>query len=272
MTTATISTANTSIQLTIEKVIVLFASLMVLTFGLNAQTIQDVLRVSVNGNGYTDEAIVRFHENATSGYDVNLDAYKMFSFNNDVPQIFTLVDETEEFAINALPSLIEETSVVLNVQVGISGTYTITVSFSDFNEDVSVMLEDTKNGNMVDFRQEMTYTSTFEVTDMTDRFVLHFVPASSVSKGTSFNTNTENTNNSTVGMNEEENSVNIYTVNNIVKVENFKGEVKVYNLRGEEVANTTSEGQVDLTVSASGYFIVAVVNNGSVNTQKVYIK
>ncbi|MBT7828433.1 MAG: hypothetical protein HN600_17745, partial [Bacteroidetes bacterium] len=147
-----------------------------------------------------------------------------------------------------------------------------TVSFSDFNEDVSVMLEDTKNGNMVDFRQEMTYTSTFEVTDMTDRFVLHFVPASSVSKGTSFNTNTENTNNSTVGMNEEENSVNIYTVNNIVKVENFKGEVKVYNLRGEEVANATSEGQVDLTVSASGYFIVAVVNSGSVNTQKVYIK
>ncbi|MBT3934919.1 MAG: hypothetical protein HOF35_11720, partial [Bacteroidetes bacterium] len=91
-------------------------------------------------------------------------------------------------------------------------------------------------------------------------------------KGTSFNTNTENTNNSTVGMNEEENSVNIYTVNNIVKVENFKGEVKVYNLRGEEVANATSEGQVDLTVSASGYFIVAVVNSGSVNTQKVYIK
>ena len=246
---------------------------MVLTFGLNAQTIQDVLRVSVNGNGYTDEAIVRFHENATSGYDVNLDAYKMFSFNNDVPQIFTLVDETEEFAINALPSLTEETSVVLNVQVGISGTYTITVSFSDFNEDVSVMLEDTKNGNMVDFRQEMSYTSTFEVTDMTDRFVLHFVPASSVSNGTNFNTNTENTNNSTVGMNEEENSVNIYTVNNIVKVENFKGEVKVYNLRGEEVANTTSEGNVDLTVNTtSGYFIVAVVNSGSVNTQKVYIK
>jgi len=63
MTTATISTANTSIQLTIEKVIVLFASLMVLTFGLNAQTIQDVLRVSVNGNGYTDEAIVRSASN-----------------------------------------------------------------------------------------------------------------------------------------------------------------------------------------------------------------
>ncbi|MBT6835637.1 MAG: hypothetical protein HOA61_06290, partial [Bacteroidetes bacterium] len=56
MTTATIATANTSIQLTIEKVIILFVSLMVLTFGLNAQTIQDVLRVSVNGNGYTDEA------------------------------------------------------------------------------------------------------------------------------------------------------------------------------------------------------------------------
>ena len=74
-------------------------------------------------------------------------------------------------------------------------------------------------------------------------------------------------------MNEEENSVNIYTVNNIVKVENFKGEVKVYNLRGEEVANTTSEGNVDLTVNTtSGYFIVAVVNSGSVNTQKVYIK
>jgi len=196
----------------------------------------------------------------------------MFSFNNDVPQIFTLVDETEEFAINALPSLTEETSVVLNVQVGISGTYSISFNFSDFNNDVTVMLEDSKNGNMIDVRSEMTYTSTFELTDMTDRFILHFVPASSVSNGTNFNTNTENTNNSTVGMNEEENSVNIYTVNNIVKVENFKGEVKVYNLRGEEVANTTSEGQVDLTVSASGYFIVALVNNGSVNTQKVYIK
>jgi hypothetical protein len=274
MTTTTTATATISFQLTIEKVIVLFASLMALTFGLHAQNIQDVLRVSVNGNGYTDEAIVRFHEEATAGYDVNYDAYKMFSFNNDVPQIYTVAEGTEEFAINALPSLTEETSVQLNIQVGISGTYTITVNFSDFNYDVRVMLEDTKNGNTIDFRQEMTYTATLEVTDMKDRFVLHFVAASNLSNGSSFNTNNNNEEtNNTVGMNEENNDVRIYTINNIVKVENFKGEVKVYNLRGEEVANTTSEGNVDLTVNTtSGYFIVAVVNNGSVNTQKVYIK
>jgi hypothetical protein len=177
MTTATTTTATTNIQISIEKVIVLFASLIALTFSLHAQNIQDVLRVYVNGNGYSDEAIVRFHENATTGYDFDFDAYKMFSFNEDVPQIYTLANETEEFAINTLPSLTAETSVSLNVEVGISGTYSIRVNFSDFNDDVRVILEDSKNGNMVDLRAEMTYSTTFEVTDNADRFVLHFIPS-----------------------------------------------------------------------------------------------
>jgi hypothetical protein len=273
MTTATTTTATTNIQISIEKVIVLFASLIALTFSLHAQNIQDVLRVYVNGNGYSDEAIVRFHENATTGYDFDFDAYKMFSFNEDVPQIYTLANETEEFAINTLPSLTAETSVSLNVEVGISGTYSIRVNFSDFNDDVRVILEDSKNGNMVDLRAEMTYSTTFEVTDNADRFVLHFIPSSSVSNGTSYTANNEeDSQEQTTSIEENNTSANIYTAGNTVKVDNFSGQVSIYNINGEEVASTSSEGSVELNVSTTGYYIVAVSSNGTMSTQKVYVK
>ncbi|MBL6964694.1 MAG: T9SS type A sorting domain-containing protein, partial [Bacteroidetes bacterium] len=97
-----------------------------------------------------------------------------------------------------------------------------------------------------------------------------------ISNGSSFETKTnkeDSRNGDTVGMNEEENEVKIYSVNKRVKVEHATGEVKVYNLNGEEVASTTSDGNAELTVNSNpGYFIVAVINEAQIKTQKVYIQ
>ncbi|MEI6750390.1 MAG: hypothetical protein WCM93_14630, partial [Bacteroidota bacterium] len=48
------------------------------SFLKDAAVAQQMLKLSVDGNGYSDETYVRFVESATSGFDQALDAYKLF--------------------------------------------------------------------------------------------------------------------------------------------------------------------------------------------------
>jgi uncharacterized iron-regulated protein len=95
----------------------------------------------------------------------------------------------------------------------------------------------------------------------------------SVSNGTSYTANNEeDSQEQTTSIEENNTSANIYTAGSTVKVDNFSGQVSIYNINGEEVASTSSEGSVELNVSTTGYYIVAVSSNGTMSTQKVYVK
>ncbi len=63
-----------------------------------------LIRLKVNYSNYFDETLIKINEFASDNFDDNFDAYKHYSWNNQVPQIFTLNKEKNlNYAINSFP-------------------------------------------------------------------------------------------------------------------------------------------------------------------------
>jgi hypothetical protein len=138
------------------------------------QTItDDFVKLDLSGNGYKDEAIVRFNSNASAAFDNNLDAMKFFSFNSNVPGMAT-VSNAVNYSVNALPLLTNNISLPLKVQVGVSGTYTIHLdSLSNLPVGTCLTLEDLLTGTTTDLRTNSSYSFYIKNTTVSTRFIIH---------------------------------------------------------------------------------------------------
>ena len=209
--------------------------------------LNNVLKLEVAANGYTDETAIIFREDATTGFDTQYDAHKLFSLNSAVPQIYSTANNF--MAVNILPDII---SVAIDVKANDGESITIAaVETSDFE---NVYLEDLYTGSVTNLiTEDYTFTS-FEGVE--DRFIVHFLPLS-------------------VGNNMEE-LINIYSHQQDVFVivpESTQGEIFIYNMMGQVVANTQINGTLnEVTLKESGYYIVKVVSAENTITQKVFIK
>jgi PKD repeat protein len=133
---------------TLTKCIVWLALLPVTAL---AQT--DALKLRIEGNNFSDEAIVRFVPDATEGYDGNYDAWKLFSMNQQVPSIYTRIDSLTPLSINGLPIFQEKRTVEIFVDINAAGSYTIIPSEpGPFAAGVCIMLEEVQTGNYYDLR------------------------------------------------------------------------------------------------------------------------
>ncbi len=141
-------------------------------FGLN-----DVMKVKLSGNNYSDETVVRFLPGATQGFDSQWDAHKFFSLNPNVPQIFTRSNITD-LAINALPSLLRDTVVELHMLIPSAGTYTIQgIEAGAFQQGVSVLLEEISSGNLYDLRTGSIFSFTMDTAALNSpvKFIVRFI-------------------------------------------------------------------------------------------------
>ena len=64
--------------------------------------VADIVRLEVSGNGYTDEAVIRFLDVATQEFDGQWDAHKLFGSVPEAPAIYSM--DNGMMAINSLPS------------------------------------------------------------------------------------------------------------------------------------------------------------------------
>ncbi len=128
----------------------------------------DIVKLKVSGNNYSDETAVYFREEATTGFDGNMDAYQIASFEDSAPYIYSVANGG--MAINVLPEVV---TVPMNVKVGTeTGTYTIeTVSNGEFSE---LYLKDLSTGEITDLN-EKAYTFSY-IPGIESRFELHFAP------------------------------------------------------------------------------------------------
>ncbi len=210
--------------------------------------VADLLKVKVEGNGYADDLAIRFLDDATEGFDFNYDAHKMFAYNVEMPQIYSMANGY--MAINALPAT---TMVPVGFRTAIPGEFTISaIETSEFND---VVLEDLFTGIQTDLISD-SYTFTGTVDDNEDRFIIHFTPLA-------------------VGDNLEDAS-NIYSYHKSIYVivpENTKGYITVYDMMGKEIANSAINGTFNtITLGKSAYYVVKVLSNENVVTEKVFIK
>jgi len=221
----------------------------------------DLLKLRAERNGLTDETVIRFDNSATASFDNVFDAEKMFAFNNDLPQIFSLDTDQNQYAINTLNTLTNNVVVPLGFKTNTAGTHNIMAfDVSSFDSSVEVLLEDAVANTFVDLRQQNTYPFNASAGVTNNRFFVHFNLTT---------TDLENT---------VEGETSIYAYDNNIYVSNVTDEnavMYVYNMLGQEVlshalnANTLNKVSADF---AKGQYIVKVINNSKVNSQKIMIQ
>ena len=223
----------------------------------------NLLKLRVEKGDYNDEAVVLFYPNASQIFDNDFDAYKMFSGNADIPELYTSTQLGEQLAVNTLPDISNNVTIPLGFKTEQDGNYTINAVENTFDENTSVLLEDLEQNEVVDLKIS-DYSFNSGSVNNSDRFLLHFVLEAT----------------GVVNNIEIDNSVSIYSFRNNIYIKNnteniIKGEVVVYNILGEEIIrkqiNNTTLNKITIN-KVSGNYIVRVLTNNKIYSEKVFIK
>jgi len=139
--------------------------------------ISNFLRLEIEKDGYNDDIVIRTLPNesgVTNGHDSEFDAYKMFAWNNDKPQLYSKNNANSNYyAINSLPIFTENTIVPLGVHIGVSGEYEINLTENYF-DNMHVWLEDKSLFVNTNLLNNSSYTFNQVAEQNNDRFYLHF--------------------------------------------------------------------------------------------------
>jgi len=133
------------------------------------------IRLQTSLGDFSDELIVRTLPDATNEFDGEFDAYKRYSWNADMPQIYSMdIDKNTEYAINTLPEFSETISVPLGYNINASGNFSIKLSENKF-ENVDVYIEDTYQNKNTLLNELDNYNFDIQAGNSKDRFILHLV-------------------------------------------------------------------------------------------------
>ncbi len=131
----------------------------------NVDPIKKIKLVLNNGTA-RDEAIVCMIKDATTGYDGDYDAYKLFANNATSPSIYTELNGIK-YAINSLPEPGQTKSIIpVTVIIKTPGTYKINITEFENIGDVKIIL---KHGTVETIlNQDASYTFTSAAGTFTD--------------------------------------------------------------------------------------------------------
>ena len=213
------------------------------------------------GNGTnSDEAFVMFESNSNVSIDLN-DAGKLFSMSNAVPQVYSIVDNTKQLALNSMPYTTSGATIPLGFVAPADGNYSLSVAgLESFSSSSGLSLEDLQQHNTQDLKQDPVYNFTSPGVEDDSRFLLHFT-------GTINDIKEKN-----------KSAINIYSNEKIVFVNCPNGFRNAYiticNLLGKQILTQKLNNQTlnKVKIDANnGYYIVKVQGDNEVKTAKLYI-
>lgn len=121
-----------------------------------------------DGVSYTDESIIYFFADATTGFDGDYDAYKMLSENPARPQVYSVLDNIK-YGINGLPYPNKITMVPLNIRIGVAKDYTINIlNLENLTDSRVTLIHGTKR---IDLKANPSYTFSAAVGTISDMAV-----------------------------------------------------------------------------------------------------
>ena len=126
------------------------------------------ITLSITGNNFSDEMVVKLEKNASIAFEPSLDAYKKRGLP-EAPQMY-MVQDGIEMSTNVLP-FEEGLKIPVFVEVGNQGYYTISMKNMQFQGDI--ILEDLFTKQYINLGLQ-DYTFFAQSTDEEARFVLHF--------------------------------------------------------------------------------------------------
>ena len=129
---------------------------------------RQLINLVLSDGEHSDRTRVVINENATMGYDLNVDASKFEAVDATAPQLFTVAGNVR-YAINERP--LGDAVVELGLHVGAEGMFTLTLKD---NVAGSIVIEDRLTGLMTEITAEKGYTfSADKAGDIMGRFFLH---------------------------------------------------------------------------------------------------
>lgn len=132
-----------------------------------------MLTVDVEGNGMADKTYLYFKHDANDAFDAFGDCKKRESSQGH-PTLYTSMNG-DRMSLNGLSSNHMNRSVDLGLLSGSNGTFTLSFDgLTSFPATSLIFLEDNLTGDFVNIREVAEYSFISNVSDDTDRFVLHF--------------------------------------------------------------------------------------------------
>ncbi len=225
----------------------------------------NLLRLFAKGNDFSDESIVAFRENASSGYGIG-DTDKWPSMYEMSTEAWTVSSDNIDLAINTLEPLgTELVNVPYNFKCGAEGTYTIeAVNITSFESGTEIWLEDLQiGGEWHNLVVNPVYEFAGSPSDLQERFILHFFGPTGIDDDPLA----------------EVSAVQIYGYGQDAYIVNRGSEtIKeyiAYDMMGREIHrgslpnSTVSKVQIG---DVSAYYVVKVITKeGKIYTDKVYI-
>jgi surface protein len=140
---------------------------------LKNQSAGDGLTLRLSTNDWYNETGIRLREESEFSRD-RLDALKMFSFNPQIPQLYSISDDGVALAMNSIPQIEAEKAIPLGMKLAQEGAFTISLQQSDLDmASAGIYLEDRALGIFTKL-SESAYTFQGEAGDVSGRFYLHF--------------------------------------------------------------------------------------------------
>ncbi len=225
----------------------------------------NLLRINAagSGNNYSDQTAIYFSDIVTPGYDPGFDAEKI-SGELTAPQIYTSIADYD-LSVNALPWSQPDMTVLMGFKDNLAGTYLLSFNgIESFQPDVTIGLEDLKEGAFQDLRSNPFYTFDHAVADDPFRFLLHF---GDPNLG----------NNDLSGV--PSNLLTIYSYNDRIYVRysgtgQLSGNIMVYDIIGREMFTARladSKLQEFAFPGYSGYYVVKISGNSGNAVAKVFL-
>ncbi len=169
--------------------------------------------------------------------------------------------EDVQYNINCLPH--SEETITVPLCISIQSDEELSLNFSgmeSFSNTFKIELEDKQLGFTQNMKENPVYNFMASTQDDSNRFLLHF--------------------NGVTGVDDlqQNQNIEVYSIENAIYVsslENLDAEILVYNINGQllyqDRMNSETLKKINLNTS-TGVYLVHIVSEESVTTQKVYVK
>jgi hypothetical protein len=137
---------------------------------------ENYVRLTLKHSDSNDEIIILINPLATSGFDGNLDAYKIIA--PEIDQIWSMnyTDLTKQYSINSIADVQNNPDIPVAFAPTENGMYNLSASeFDGLKQQTGIYLEDLKTEIITDLIENPSYSFAASTSDDINRFVLHFI-------------------------------------------------------------------------------------------------
>lgn len=215
--------------------------------------LRNFLRLAVEKEGYFDETVIYFDNEASNDYTPKSDSHKLLITQEGIPQIYTLAND-EKLVFNLLNSW--PVTVPLIVSSSTAEQLIINAKeIANLDDNLSIILENPTTNTTYDLNKSPELT--FDALPGENKFNLHFEIKTGVEINESLNTRI-----AVVGK-----------TLSVLRESSTTGDLNIYNTSGQliEKFKLASHNTVIETTLKQGIYIAKITDGKSIKTQKIAI-